>query len=89
MQRLLASLIIFTQISLSSCAARIITECPIDIPDIWRKPLYEPLTAGFMDCNGAVCMSDADSKKIVKNQAICETIRRGLIDFVDDINGVR
>lgn len=69
-----------------SCQVKTIAECPIDVPPIWRKPQYEALTGGFLDCNGAICMSDADSKRIVKNQATCESIRKGLIDFIDDVN---
>lgn len=76
--------------SLSSCARRIQVECPIDVPPVWREPMrngyYNDLTSGFMDCDDKKCLTDSDAKTVVKNMQTCESIRKGLIDFIDDVN---
>lgn len=47
---------------------------------------YSDLTVGFMDCGDKRCLTEWDSKVVVKNMQTCESIRKGLIDFIDDVN---
>lgn len=77
--------------SLLACAPKFITQCPVEIPDVWRKPPYERLTTGGWGCgeNDEVCFTFVDYQKVVKNQAQCDQVRRGLIDLYDEINAMK
>lgn len=57
----------------------------LEIPDYWRSPLYESLVGGFSNA-GAMCLSLDDAKRIIHNQAMCDTYRQDMVDLLDAIS---
>lgn len=58
--------------------------CPetnLQIPDYWENPPYQKLVHGFRDF-GPMCLTVEDAKRIVNNQAMCDTYRKDLLDLV-------
>lgn len=58
----------------------------MDIPDTWRKPPYEDMSDDFIEYDNRLCIKESDLKKNVRNRVLCESIRKGLIQFIDDVN---
>jgi hypothetical protein len=54
--------------------------------DKWRTPVYRKLDGTFIDKDGLVCLSVDDAKRVVANQVMCESIRKEIIQFLDDVN---
>lgn len=71
-------------LALSSCGPRIVIRCPVEVPSAWRKPGYEHMKTGFVITENRITISQEDAKLILKNQIMCEEIRRGLINLIDD-----
>lgn len=74
-------------ILLSACASPSIKDCRIDIPDVWRHPAYEELRSGATETPSGFVLTDGDYRRVIKNQALCEGIRKNIIDFIDEVHG--
>ena len=74
---------------LLGCAKNAPNSIQLDLPSYYRNPDYDPLDYGAKDCvtnsNGNVwCkVSKEDIQRFIKNQAICEDIRRNMIILWD------
>ncbi len=76
-------------LGLNNCAPRVVLRCPIEVPEAWRKMAYEQMTTGFMFDGDKVVLTKADAKAVVKNQVMCEKVRRGLVDLIDDSTTIK
>jgi hypothetical protein len=56
----------------------------LQIPEYWRSPQYEQLNPGFKD-TGPICLSVKDSQRLIRNQALCDSYRKDMLDLLDAV----
>jgi hypothetical protein len=72
--------------SLLFCCAKPCPNVLIVVKDDWRSPPYDPSISLFDGLGSQVCTSQADFKKIIMNQAMCNKARQDMVDLLDTLN---
>lgn len=70
---------------LTACTPPQLVSCPIEVPELWRKPSYDRLLTGWHNISGDKCLTENDARAVIRNQMMCDQYLQDVIELVDHV----